>query len=267
MTTDVGVITLEVENSPAVISIVTPGPAGPQGETGPTGPEGSLGSADYVDHGTITTGTATIDRSDNSIVHKITAGGDFTIDITNWETSGTYGEVVLYLTNGGAHTVTFPTVTWYTVDGNQPNLQTIGTDIIVFTSVDGGSTIDGFAARPQFPTEVIMVAATNEDDGISTGTKTTFRMTFGFTLTSVRASLTTAQSSGNIFTVDINEDGSSILSTKLTIDNGEKTSTTAATQAVLSDTFLADDAEITIDVDQIGDGTAAGLKVYLIGHQ
>jgi hypothetical protein len=85
------------------------------------------------------------------------------------------------------------------------------------------------------------------------------------TLTAVRASLTTAQASGNIFTIDINESGTSILSTKLTIDNTEKTSTTA-TPPVISDTSLADDSEITIDIDQIGNGTAKGLKVMLIGN-
>ena len=112
----------------------------------------------------------------------------------------------------------------------------------------------------------IVVAASDETTALATGTaKVTFRMPYAFTLTSVRASLTTAQSSGSIFTVDINEGGTSILSTKLTIDNTEKTSTTAATAAVISDTALADDAEITIDIDQIGDGTAKGLKVALIG--
>jgi hypothetical protein len=85
------------------------------------------------------------------------------------------------------------------------------------------------------------------------------------TITAVRASLSTAQASGSIFTVDINEGGTTILSTKLTIDNTEKTSTTAATAAVISDTALADDAEITIDIDQIGNGTAKGLKVTIIG--
>ena len=90
-------------------------------------------------------------------------------------------------------------------------------------------------------------------------------MPHAMTLTAVRASLTTAQASGTIFTVDINESGTSILSTKLTIDNTEKTSTTAATPAVISDTALADDAEITIDIDQIGNGTATGLKITLIG--
>ena len=90
-------------------------------------------------------------------------------------------------------------------------------------------------------------------------------MPYAFTLTAVRASLSTAQTSGSIFTVDINDGGTTILSTKLTIDNTEKTSTTAATPAVISDTALANDAEITIDIDQIGDGTAKGLKITLIG--
>ena len=83
------------------------------------------------------------------------------------------------------------------------------------------------------------------------------------TITAVRASVTTAPA-GSVLTVDINESGSTILSTKLTIDAGEKTSTTAATAAVISDTSIADDAEMTIDIDGIGSSTAgAGLKVTI----
>ncbi|WP_341893741.1 hypothetical protein [Ferrovibrio terrae] len=119
------------------------------------------------------------------------------------------------------------------------------------------------AARKQ----AIVIAASDEATALSTGTaKTTFRMPYAFTITEIRASLSTAQASGSIFTVDVNEAGSTILSTKLTIDNTEKTSTTAATPPVLSDTSLADDAEITIDIDQIGNGSAKGLKVILIGY-
>ena len=114
--------------------------------------------------------------------------------------------------------------------------------------------------------QCIPVACSDETTALTVGNgKVTFRMPFPMTLTSVRASLTTAQASGSVFTVDINEGGTSILSTKLTIDNTEKTSTTAMTAAVISYAALADDAEITIDIDQIGDGTAKGLKVYLIG--
>lgn len=122
-------------------------------------------------------------------------------------------------------------------------------------------------AKKNIPAELI-VAVSDETTALTTGTtKVTFRMPYAMTLTSVRASLSTAQTSGSIFTVDINESGSTILSTKLTIDNTEKTSTTAATAAVISDTALADDSEITIDIDQVGDGTAKGLKVTLIGKR
>lgn len=148
------------------------------------------------------------------------------------------------------------------------------TDLLVVSeSAGGGSYITKSVtganiktfAQSGLPTE-IQVAASDETTALTTGTaKITFRMPYAMTLTAVRASLSTAQASGNIFTVDINEGGSSVLSTKLTIDNTEKTSTTAATAAVISDSALADDAEITIDIDQIGDGTAKGLKVTLIG--
>lgn len=113
----------------------------------------------------------------------------------------------------------------------------------------------------------IPIACSDETSALTTGTaKVTFRMPFAMTLTAVRASLKTAQTSGSIFTADVNEGGSSIFgANKLTIDNTEKTSVTAATAATLSDTALADDAEITVDIDQVGDGTAKGLKIWLIG--
>lgn len=112
--------------------------------------------------------------------------------------------------------------------------------------------------------EVLIIGVSDETTVITAGTaKRTFRMPFALTVTSVRASLNTVSSSGAV-TVDINEGGVSILSTKLTIDASEKTSTTAAIPAVISDASLADDAEITIDIDGAGTG-AAGLKVTIIG--
>ena len=112
----------------------------------------------------------------------------------------------------------------------------------------------------------IQLAASDETTALTAGTaKVTFRMPHAMTLTSVRASLTTAQASGSIFTVDINQSGTSVLGTKLTIDNTEKTSVTAATPATITTSALTDDAEITIDIDQIGNGTATGLKITLIG--
>ena len=112
----------------------------------------------------------------------------------------------------------------------------------------------------------IGLACSDETTALTTGTaKVTFRLPCAITLTAVRATLTTAPI-GSTLIVDINEGGTSILSTKLSIDASEKTSTTAATAAVISDSSLADDAEITIDIDQVGSSTAgAGLKVWLIG--
>ena len=116
--------------------------------------------------------------------------------------------------------------------------------------------------------EHITIACSDETTLLTTGTaKVTFRMPYAFVLTAVRASVNTAPT-GSVLTVDINESGSTILSTKLTIDAGEKTSQDATTAAVISDTDLADDAEITIDIDGVGSTVAGkGLKVTLIGYQ
>lgn len=116
--------------------------------------------------------------------------------------------------------------------------------------------------------ETITVALSDETTDLTTGTaKLTMRMPFAMTLTAVRANVNTAPVGATI-TVDINEGGATILSTKLTIDASEKTSTTAATAAVISDSALADDAEITFDIDQVGSSTAGkGLKVTLIGYR
>lgn len=141
-----------------------------------------------------------------------------------------------------------------------------GTELI--EAIQGGANVSLTVSQVGGGTsvKVIQVAFSDTTTAITTGTaKVTFRMPYAMTLTAVRASLGTTQASGNIFTVDINESGATILSTKLTIDNGEKTSTTAATPPVISDTGLVDDAEMTIDVDQVGNGTAIQGIVTLIG--
>jgi hypothetical protein len=127
-------------------------------------------------------------------------------------------------------------------------------------------TPSGFSAGVAKQPEFMIIAVSDEITDITTGTaKVTWRMPFAFTLTDVRASLVTASSSGTP-TIDINESGATLLSTKLTIDANELTSTTAATAAVISDASIADDAEITIDIDVAGTG-AKGLKVTLYGNR
>lgn len=114
---------------------------------------------------------------------------------------------------------------------------------------------------------LIQAACSDEATALTAGTaKVTFRAPYAFTLTAVRASVNTAPTGGTLLTIDINESGTSVLSTKLTFDASEKTTTTAATAAVISDSAIADDAEISIDIDSIGSTIAgAGLKITLIG--
>ena len=120
-----------------------------------------------------------------------------------------------------------------------------------------------FAAANTSGNVFMTVALSDETTAITTGTgKITFRAPHAMTLNQIpRASLSTASSSGNP-AVNIKVGGTSIFSTTLTIDANEKTSTTAATPAVLSTTSIADDAEITMDIDTAGTG-ATGLKVTL----
>jgi len=98
----------------------------------------------------------------------------------------------------------------------------------------------------------ITVAISDETTALtadSTVAKVTFRMPYAMHLTTARASLTTAQASGSLYTINIKQSGTTLFSTKLTIDNTEKTSTTAATPAVISNASLTDDSEITIFMD------------------
>ena len=117
------------------------------------------------------------------------------------------------------------------------------------------------------------VACSDETTALSTGVaKITFHWPYEDTeLTQVFAGLSTVQTGGSTFTVDVNASGASILSTKITIDNGEETSLTAAAPPVFATgsptpAILTKGEKVTIDIDQIGDGTAKGLKVYFRGR-
>jgi hypothetical protein len=166
--------------------------------------------------------------------------------------SGHDGDIAFYMSTGWLFINIVEGMSFWISDENK---------LLVATS---GSTFNEVTAGN--PTESIIIACSDESTAITTGTaKVTFRMPYAFTLTAVRASVTTAPT-GSTILIDINEGGSTILSTKLMIDASERTSTTAATPAVISDSSLADDAEMTIDFDQVGSTIAgAGVKVYLIG--
>lgn len=118
------------------------------------------------------------------------------------------------------------------------------------------------------PTLSFIVSLTAEDGDLTVADNLAqIRMPFAFTLTEVRAFVNTAPT-GAALTFDITEAGSTVLSTLLTIDVSEKTSESAATPPVISDSSLADDAIIGFNCDVIGSSTAgAGAKIMLIGHE
>ena len=86
-----------------------------------------------------------------------------------------------------------------------------------------------------------------------------------FTLTSVVVDVAVAPV-GAIYIVDINKNGTTVLSTKLSIDASETSSRTAATPAVISVSSFALGDIITVDIDQIGVATAGQEPIVtLIG--
>jgi hypothetical protein len=138
---------------------------------------------------------------------------------------------------------------------------TAGTGAIEELQLGPGITIVGNVITSEY---VLGIACSDETTDLTTGTaKVTFRMPFPATLIGMRANVNLAPT-GSTLIVDFNEENVSVLSTKLSIDASEKTSVTAAVPLVISDANLADDAEMTIDIDQVGATIKGkGLKVWI----
>jgi hypothetical protein len=110
----------------------------------------------------------------------------------------------------------------------------------------------------------ISFAISDEETSILTGTDViTLFAARGFELTNVKASLSTSGSSTT--EIDIKVNGSSILSTNITIESGDKRSVDSSIQPVISSSTILEDDEIAIDIITAGTG-AAGAKIYLIGQ-
>lgn len=142
---------------------------------------------------------------------------------------------------------------------------------ISFSATGNIAATDVQAAIEELDTEKAPIDRTESwevpfGDESSPITATTAKLTFYWpydntTLSAIWAGLTVVQTSGSTFTIDVNKNGTTMLSTKITIDNTEDTSLTAATQPVLSTTTLSRGDKIVIDVDQVGDATAKGPKI------
>jgi len=234
----------------------SPGPAGPKGDTGDTGPTGPAGS-------TGATGPAGPQGPQGPTGATGPQGpkGD-TGDAGPAGAQGPAGNTG----PAGPQGATGP-------QGPAGPTGAAGADAIYSdaTPQDLGTAAAGTANsaaradhRHNHPQDVIVIPVGDESTALTTGTnRVRFRMPFAATLLAVRANVNTAPT-GSTLIVDVNEAGTSVLGTKLSIDATEFSSTTAASAATITDSSLADDAEISIDIDQIGSTVAgAGLKVSL----
>lgn len=131
-----------------------------------------------------------------------------------------------------------------------------------------GSGLQLSSGELRADTAAMIIACSDETTNLTTGTaKVTFRAPFAFTILGVRASVKTAPTGANLI-VDINEgdppSATSIMTTnKLVIEATEKTSLDATTQPGITDTSIANDAVVTIDIDQIG-STVAGVALKVV---
>lgn len=131
-----------------------------------------------------------------------------------------------------------------------------------------GSISESIPAENQIFQECFIVSLDSEDQETETGSgRSTFRLPFTFEILEARASVKSAPEGSSIL-VDINQNGSSIFSDQLEIPGGSKTSQDALVLPTFSTSTLADDSEISIDVDQVGSTSpGSGLKVYLSGRR
>lgn len=102
-------------------------------------------NGDHIDHGA--TGlTETIDVAAGRVHTLLLDDTPVVLTITGWPATGTYGEVILVLTQdaGGSNLVTFPAAAKWP-GGTDPVLTTAGNaiDIVKLWTVDGGTSIIG----------------------------------------------------------------------------------------------------------------------------
>ena len=120
-----------------------------------------------------------------------------------------------------------------------------------------------------YPTTSFVVACSSESDDLETGDdKVQFRMPFQFELTDILANVNVAPTGADI-NVQVQEDGTNIMSgVGITIDATETSSSSSATQPTITDSTLASNSIISVDLDLVGSTlTGTGLKINFIGYR
>lgn len=143
-----------------------------------------------------------------------------------------------------------------------PSLATVATSG-AYADLSGTPTLATVATSGDYddlinkPVEVkyITIALSDMINEMTTGTSLIYYdIPHAATLTGVHLSVKTAPI-GSAISLDILVEDVSILSTELTIDDGETKSSTAATAAVISDASISQWERLTFDVTQIGSAT------------
>ena len=114
--------------------------------------------------------------------------------------------------------------------------------------------------------EVMCLVCSDESTALTTGEKISIHAPYNMIIESVVATVNTAPV-GSTLNIDVENVGTTIFDTAITIDAGETTSRTAATPFVLDADgayYVTVGRAITVDVDAVGSSTAgAGLKVWI----
>ena len=118
-------------------------------------------------------------------------------------------------------------------------------------------------------TTSFVVACSDETSDLEVGDNAVqIRLPFQFELTDIIANVNDPSTGADI-NVQVQEDGVNIMSgVGITIDATETSSESSATQPTITDSTLAFNSIISVDIDQVGSGdTGNGLKINLIGYR
>lgn len=208
-------------------------------------------AADYIMADTATNGIWTL---------TLPAGPSLNDLVIIRDCTGNCGQAKIIIDGDGADTINSN----LTFDLNHPYAE-------VALIWDGTEWVTGLSGMfIQGPTEHMTFALSDETSDLAVlPAALTTRTPYEFFLTGVRAHVNVAPV-GAAIEVDINDGGISILTSPLTIDDGEKTSTTSVVSNPMgiTVTIFGDDDELVFDIDQVGVGTPGkGLKVTLIGYR
>jgi hypothetical protein len=220
----------------------------------------ALTNAELLGTETATTSRTAVLTDADGIV-EITSGSNVTYTIPqNADVAFPVGTLLMLRRNGSGNIAVAYSGT---ATGDSASTYKYG-ETISLRKVDTDEWVILNPPRPDY--ESYMIACSDLTTDITTGTgKAYFDMPHSMTFTNCSVSLLGAGTSTGI-TVDINENGTSVLSTKLTTDATETTSLTAATPYVISDADLANGARITFDFDGVPTG-AKGVIVTITGYR